>query len=187
MTDAVGPFTRSKPKRTVGAYAWLLTKMAVFMALFGGGLWYVGDRYQFAFDQQQNKSLFVSKFLIDTYVRPTVQDLSYGEIVVFALPDEHWPDIAPWPKDMVFMKRVVGLPGDSVRIGEHVTSVNDQGVAIGLDLSEKLSRDPADFRRVYTVQPNHFLPMGDSLDSYDGRYYGPLHEDNIRGRVVLSW
>lgn len=173
--------------RSPAAYIRLAIKMVVLIAVIGGGMWYVSDRYKFTVDPQENKSLYVSRFIVDTYQVPAAHELSYDEIIVFQLPPELWPKDVPWPERVLFTKRVAGLPNDRVVVGEYVTEVNDQGVAIGLDLSQKLQKQPADFHRSYVVPAEHFLPMGDSLDSYDGRYFGPIHERWIRGRVVLAW
>jgi signal peptidase I len=127
-----------------------------------------------------------------------------GDIVVF-----HYP-VDPTQH---FVKRVIGVPGDRVRL------VNKQVLVNGLPLKEPYARfsRPADdvFRDNFPrldvmsgptpewwlqlrklvedgqliVPEGHYFVMGDNRDnSYDSRYWGFVPEANIIGRpLVIYW
>lgn len=87
--------------------------------------------------------------------------------------------------DLSFVKRVVGLPGDRIRIdGGHV-------VRNGRPVHEPYARscddeicDLAEF----TVPAGSYYVLGDNRgDSSDSRYWGPITHDEILGRVVARY
>ena len=97
-----------------------------------------------------------------------------GEIVVFR-----------YPRDMqqIFIKRVVGLPGDHIRLenkqvirnGERLTEPYAQHIADSVDSA----RDNGE----YAVPPGTMFVMGDNRDnSLDSRAFGPVPQANFVGR-----
>ncbi len=111
-----------------------------------------------------------------------------GDIVVFKVP-ETIPNYDP--DKPIWIKRVVGLPGDRVAI------VNNHLVVNG-----KMVSDPPFFRRnpycaphTYAkdfpevlVPPEHVLVFGDnSRDSYDSRFWGPVPENRIIGKAFVRF
>jgi signal peptidase I len=124
-----------------------------------------------------------------------------GDVVIFNPPAgsainacgvDHSPDQAcPLPTSgrlaTVFVKRVVGLPGDTVTIAGGRAYVNG-----------KLQRDPSmphnvacdicDLPLSITVPPGHFFVMGDNRDhSNDSRVWGPVPSGWLIGRVLMSY
>ncbi|MGH9956948.1 MAG: signal peptidase I, partial [Pyrinomonadaceae bacterium] len=96
-----------------------------------------------------------------------------GDIVVFWFPDD---------PSKSYIKRVIGLPGDSVRIHEGIVEVN------GRDLDEAYldSRLNLSHRTLgaVRVKPSHYFVMGDNRDnSQDSRYWGFVRRDKIRGKA----
>lgn len=80
-------------------------------------------------------------------------------------------------------KIVAGLPGDLVEVARDVTRVNGVVEGEGLDLARTLRKNPEDFVRRDTVPAGHYLFMGRTRDSYDGRYWGYVRADQIVGRA----
>ncbi len=86
-----------------------------------------------------------------------------------------------------FVKRIVGVPGDTVELVEGKVLVN------GLELeeaylSEEYTQGTMD-RPLVTLGAGEYFVMGDNRDrSNDSRYVGPLMEAEIRGRVTaIIW
>ncbi|WP_310550647.1 signal peptidase I [Paenibacillus glufosinatiresistens] len=103
-----------------------------------------------------------------------------GEIVVL-----HDPEDGPQAKEYL-VKRVIGIPGDTVEVREHELYVN------GRPVPESYTDVPigdADFAAV-TVSPDHYFVMGDnrrSGASRDSRFFGEVDEERIVGRASLIW
>jgi signal peptidase I len=109
-----------------------------------------------------------------------LHDVHRGDVVVFERPPGV-PDTGI--KDLI--KRVVGLPGDTVESRDGHVYVNDKLLAEGyLDAgvtTVNLTRQ--------TVPEHHVFVMGDNRgNSEDSRVFGPIDENLVVGRAfILVW
>lgn len=100
-----------------------------------------------------------------------------GDIVVFWFPDD---------PSKSYIKRVIGLPGDTVEMREGVLRVN------GSDLDEKyldrkLSLSPRSQPPVY-VRPSYYFVMGDNRDnSSDSRAWGLVPKKYVYGKALFRY
>jgi signal peptidase I len=113
-----------------------------------------------------------------------------GDIVVFKYPEEPERD---------FIKRVIGLPGDTIEIRDKKVYVDGSPLeepyahyldpAAGHpDLSETTSLDVRDRYGPVTVPANHYFVMGDNRDnSQDSRYWGFLPAHFVKGRALMIY
>jgi signal peptidase I len=86
-------------------------------------------------------------------------------------------------KNEAFIKRIIGLPGDTVAIRQGTVYVNQKAIQEKY-IAEKPNQD---FGPV-TVPPNSYLVMGDNRNnSYDSRYWGFVPKDDIIGRAVFRF
>jgi signal peptidase I len=134
-----------------------------------------------------------------------VEDPKRGEVMVFIPPHE----------DKYYIKRVIGLPGDSVRYEDKHLYINGElidkdyvrdievetgiGPLSGTLYTETLGDvahaaqhiDAVGQRRARTtwVIPNgHYFMMGDNRDnSADSREWGTVSEENIVGKAIAVW
>jgi len=131
-----------------------------------------------------------------------------GDVVVFRYPDD--PSIP-------YIKRIVGLPGDTIRYLDKQLHVNGQvipleplgvfqGVGYGtrstgaLELRADLTGvrhrilvdptrpPPLAGRTDWIVPPGHYFVLGDNRDdSRDSRFWGFVPEDHLVGRAFVIW
>jgi signal peptidase I len=102
-----------------------------------------------------------------------------GDIVVFspteALKEQGYDD--------AFIKRVIGLPGETIQVRGGVVTVDGQPL-----MENYLADEPNyDFGPV-TVPEGHYLVLGDNRNnSYDSHYWGFLPRENIIGRAAIRF
>lgn len=125
-----------------------------------------------------------------------------GDIAVF-----RWP---PNPS-LDFIKRVIGVPGDTIAYHNKVLTINGKIIKqtfIGYTTDESSGHTVAQYREdlngvvhdifirpdvpafdfEVTVPRNHYFMMGDNRDdSADSRYWGFVADDYLRGKALLVW
>lgn len=138
--------------------------------------------------------------LIDK-VSPRFSDYQRGDIIVFNPP--------PDEGDVPFIKRVIGLPGDTVELDNGRVYVTPRGgtrglvhdaldakgdgyesyVSIGLDgkPDATIPRDPEGTAK-WTIPSGSYFVLGDHRSvSQDSRWFGPISRSLIIGRAWLRY
>jgi signal peptidase I len=104
------------------------------------------------------------------------RDIERGDVIVFRYPED--PDVD-------YVKRVVGLPGETVEMIDGEVWID--GEPLVEPYVEPGNRDPIDFGPT-TVRAGHYFCMGDNRDnSRDSRVWGPVPRSLVRGRAFLIW
>lgn len=94
--------------------------------------------------------------------------------------------------DQFFIKRVIGLPGETVEIRRGKVTIYNDVHPDGFVLDESAYLGPGtftqDMQRV-TLGGDEYFMMGDNrMFSYDSRSIGPVRKERIIGRVLLrAW
>ena len=116
-----------------------------------------------------------------------VDEISYrfnppqrGDVIIFNA------GFIPGYSGQRFIKRVIGLPGDTVDVANGQVSVIEKGKTT--TLSEKYL--PAGLKTIGDVKdvvgPNQYFVMGDNRnESYDSRYWGLVPQKEIIGKTFL--
>jgi signal peptidase I len=137
--------------------------------------------------------LLVNKFLfaptlsrVERAILPT-RDIRRGDVVVFKYPDE---------PDRDFIKRVIGLPGETIEMKAKKIYINGQPLdepyvhflePVG-DAQEVISYDLRENYPKTVVPQNFYFVMGDNRDnSQDSRYWGFLPRNYIKGRALMIY
>ena len=119
-----------------------------------------------------------------------IREVRRGDVIVFRYP------LQP---DTDFVKRVIGMPGDTIEIRDKKVSVNGKQ----LDEPYVLHEDPQTYPLQptlpepyrsrdqfgpYTVPPSSYFAMGDNRDkSSDSRYWGTVPRSMIKGRAFMVY
>lgn len=118
-----------------------------------------------------------SEFLIVSRVNYLLGEPQLGDIVVFHFPDNTNED---------YIKRVIGVPGDTVEIRDTQVYVNGQ------ELYEPYINEPCSAGNcpdsIWQLAPDEFFMMGDNRNrSSDSRIFGPVNRQFIIGEVVFRY
>ena len=97
-----------------------------------------------------------------------------GDVIVFNY---------PLAADRDFIKRIIGLPGETVSVAGGVVSVNGQPIA------EPYIAAPSAATGSWTLNADEYFVMGDNRNSSsDSRSWGPLARQYLIGKaVVIYW
>ena len=101
-----------------------------------------------------------------------------GEVIVFEFPDSNTNNPR---KD--FVKRVVGLPGETIRMSDGVVFVND----VELDEPYLSVKDHSSAAEL-TLGEGEYYVLGDNrAHSNDSRAWGAVPDANLRGKVWMVY
>jgi signal peptidase I len=149
-----------------------------------------------------NKTLYGAELPLTNKRLPAVREPHRLDIVVFRSVED--------PRTNV-VKRVVGMPGDTLSMRENVLQLNgkplEEPYVIRTDPTSDpelpqmrwqakyfVGVEPNTYRPTLKnwgpliVPPDSFMVMGDNRDnSYDSRYWGFLGRDRIRGRPLMIY
>jgi signal peptidase I len=119
------------------------------------------------------------------------KEIRRGHVVVFKFPEDPTRD---------FIKRVIGLPGETVEIKDKKVYINGQPLEEPYAHFEEkqLSRDDPEYGfrgeairdnwGPQVVPPGQLFVLGDNRDnSRDSRFWGYLPRDQVKGRALLVY
>jgi len=174
--------------------------IAVILALFIRT--FVVQAFKIPTGSMENNLLIGDHLLVNKFVfGPTASALERtvlpmgtikrGDVLVFKYPED---------PDRDFIKRVIGLPGETLELRAKKVYINGKPLdepyvhfleAPGMS-SEFRETTSSDVRERYgpvTVPPDQYFMMGDNRDnSADSRYWGFLRRDYIKGKaLVIYW
>lgn len=136
-------------------------------------------RFRLGIDDQEALCLSPYRwYLIDTWDRQPQP----GQLVAFAATEAMVPYFTV---GQTVIKRVVGVSGDRVAVDAAGTTINgvvrpNSDPALATTLQQPVTTfDRAEFE----VPPGHLWVMGDTRDSFDGRYWGTLPIEQVQGRA----
>jgi signal peptidase I len=113
-----------------------------------------------------------------------VDELSYhfetparGSVLIFKYPLD---------TSRYFIKRVIGLPGETVNIKDGVVTIVNSVHPEGFTLDEPYVKLPKDDTSTFTLSAGNYFVMGDNrFGSDDSRIWGPVPTKDIIGRPII--
>ena len=175
--------------------------VAVILALFVRT--FIVQAFKIPTGSMENNLLIGDHLLVNKFVfAPTmsaaeqavlpIDPIRRGDILVFKYPEEPERD---------FIKRTIGLPGETVELRNKKVYINNQPldepyVHFLFPPDEDSGAGDADFtdfdvRRQYgpvTVPEGHYFMMGDNRDnSQDSRYWGFMPRSYVKGKALFVY
>lgn len=82
--------------------------------------------------------------------------------------------------DEIIIKRIIGMPGDTVSIKNNTIYVNDEAIDDVYGYGET-----SDYNKTTLGDDEYFILGDNRLISKDSRYFGPIKEEEILGKVIF--
>ncbi len=119
-------------------------------------------------------TLHEGQYLIINKLIYQLEEPNRGDIVVLHYPNDRSRD---------FIKRIIGLPGDTIEIRDQQVFVN------GVLLDEPYISAPPNNNNIWTIPADEFFVVGDNRpNSSDSRSWGDLPRADLIGRAwVVYW
>lgn len=125
--------------------------------------------------------LYSSFFVIDK----ADEQLARNKLIAFKQTIHN--DILPQANDQVWIKRLVGLPGDTISVELRkvtVTSASGESFEYPLDatqLIQAINYSISDITKTITLSDGEIFLIGETPGSFDSRFWGPQNIKNIIG------
>lgn len=128
-----------------------------------------------------NKFIYGAKIPFTDKRLPAFTKPKRGDVIVFIYPEDRKKD---------FIKRLVGLPGETVEIKNGTIHINGNPVLDSL-FYQRYYYNRGDFaaegQRIVVPPGNYFVLGDNSASSKDSRYWGFVPDKNILGRAMVIY
>ncbi|MEN9582868.1 MAG: hypothetical protein RL641_822 [Candidatus Parcubacteria bacterium] len=164
------------PKRK-GAFIWDLIKFCLIslaivlpVRLFIAQPFIVSGKSMYpTFDNGQ--------YLIVDEITYKLEDPKRGDVIIFHFPNN---------QKEYFIKRIIGLPGETISISDGKVNIVNEANKDGFSLTEPYMDSKLSDMAPKTLSDTDYFVMGDNREaSYDSRAWGTLSHDLIVGRALV--
>jgi len=172
------PDTPTEPVKSKGRPVWLSFTLEVLQTLILALVLYFLIDSVIARVRVVNISMLPTlrpgEFLMVNKLAYRFGDIERGDIIVFHYPQNPAED---------FIKRVIGVPGDTVSVMKGVVHINGQPV------DEPYISDPPSYNGQWIIPEGNVFVLGDNRNqSSDSHQWGNVPLENIVGRaLVIYW
>ncbi len=129
-----------------------------------------------------NKFIYGAKVPLADLSLPAIRQPNRGDVIVFIYPENPKKD---------FIKRLVGLPGETLEIKNGTVYINDKPLLDPI-FNQRYYYNRGEFgqegRKIKIPEDNFFVLGDNSASSQDSRYWGFVPRKNILGKaLVIYW
>lgn len=166
----------SAKAKTVALVLEMIQVLAVSLAIIIPVRWFLIQPF-YVQGASMEPNFFDHEYLIIDELSYRLGDPTRGDIVVFHYPND--------PKQF-FIKRVIGLPGETVEIAEGKVRIYNDAHPNGivLDETDYLDQDFTAASQTVTLKSDQYYLLGDNRSSsLDSRFFGPVARKFVVGRV----
>lgn len=160
---------------TAGMFFLELVKVAILAGITVGLVRYFIFKPFYVEGQSMEPAYSEKEYLIIDEISYRFHEPKRGEVIVLR---------APTVEKEYFLKRIIGLPGDQIRVENNKVIIHNSGNPRGVLLEEKYLVETTPGVANYTLGPDEYFVMGDNRDaSFDSRRFGPIKRSSIIGRT----
>ena len=168
--------------------------IAVLLALFIRA--FVVQAFKIPSGSMKNTLLIGDHILVNKFIYGIKIPFANKELVHFKNPKRGDIVVFQYPVDPTkdFIKRVIGVPGDTVEVKDKQVYVNNQRLDEPYTVHSDnrilpASASPRDNLSPLIVPPNDLFVMGDNRDeSYDSRFWKFVDMNDLRGEAfIIYW
>lgn len=126
------------------------------------------------------ETLQIGDYLIVNKLSYLFSDPKHDDVIVFEYPIE---------PNKNFIKRIIGIPGDKIKIVDKIVYRNGEALHPSYVKYDDSAIDPYSNIEEFVVPENKYLALGDNRDnSFDGRYWGFVDKKAIYGKAwIIYW
>lgn len=181
MNKNTDPFVQNKTKgRLVFEFFWDLVKViCISLAIIIPVRYFLIQPF-YVKGASMEPNLLDHEYLIINEIGYRLDNPQRGDIIVFKYPMD---------QSQYFIKRIIGLPGESVEIKDGMVYLykKEAGEKRKFILDETKYLEPSVKtygNKVYELGKDEYFVLGDNrMQSLDSRSFGPVYEDLIMGKV----
>lgn len=171
----------AKDKRSIGQYiltAWEFIKIIIIALIIVLPIRYFLFQPFIVKGDSMVPNFHTGDYLIVDEISSRFKDFQRGDVVVLKYPLD---------TTQRFIKRVIGLPGETVEVKNGKITILSNGQTIMLDEKKYLPNSlMTDGNVLVTLKGEEYFVMGDNRPfSYDSRKFGVLPRKDIVGRAIF--
>jgi signal peptidase I len=185
--SGLDPYTPPVDRRsTFGCLFEIVETLVLTLVIFFVIQNFVAQPYQVQ-QMSMERTLEPGQYVLVDKLTPHWDSYRRGDVIVFNPPESWTPDPTP------FIKRVIGLPGDTVQVKDdgnvYVNGVNlDEHYLFVNDAGRQEPTVVSPDQGTWVVPPGDLFVMGDHRQkSADSRVFGPISVSNVIGRAFLRY
>lgn len=165
--------------KSTGLFLFEMVKIAVLAGITIGLIRYYLFKPFYVKGASMEPNFYEREYLIIDELSYRFREPQRGEVVVFRYPEN--------PKEY-FLKRIIGLPGETIKISGGLVTIYNAEHPEGAAIDEMYL--PTDMvtegDRTIKIGTSQYFLMGDNRsNSYDSRRFGPVDRGLIVGRAWL--
>lgn len=152
--------------------------ISVFLLVWGAFFFLFAQRFTIGVNQADVSCLQVNVLLVDT----SDTQVEQGELVLI----RYHKNLMHLEKGARIGKLVAGVPGDEITFSQDMLLVNGMPftqVSSMRPLLNYLQTKITDYQTTYKLADDEYFLVGDTIQSFDSRYWGPVKATQIIGQA----
>ncbi len=172
-------------KRPLGCLFEVVETLVLTLVIFLVIQNFVAQPYQVQQMSMEN-TLQPGQYVLVDKLTPRINDYGRGDVVVFSPPAGY-----DQGSNTPFIKRIIGLPGDTIAVRDGQVIVNGKAIDEPYTYPGSTPYQPTvapPDRSEWTIGADELFVLGDHrAESSDSRVFGPIKRDSVIGRAWLRY